>query len=271
MRLPLSRSANSNKPFAGERGISLLELMVGIAISLMLLAGTTTALLRVLAAGNDALQGTRLNQHLRTTLDRIAKDLQRAGYVDGRQLWSGEALSAGNSEMAQDAQTYLGVIMPGLARFAGVALFSMPAQAPCDMDCSCILFSYDLNEDGEQGVAVIAGDGQNTVNRELFGYRLANDEVQMRWAGGGGVNSCGDGQWLAVSERDLVEITALNFTLSQSVPDDCEVAEGVGAGICPIRRQVAVRLAGRLTADPNLTLTLVTSVTLANHYPQVVP
>jgi len=271
MSLPLSRSANSNKPFAGERGISLLELMVGIAISLMLLAGTTTALLRVLAAGNDALQSVRLTQHLRTTLDRMAKDLQRAGYVDGRQLWSSEALSAGTSEMADDAHTYLGTIMPGLARFATVALFSMPAQTPCDTDCSCILFSYDLNEDGEQGVAVIAAEGQNTLNRELFGYRLGNDEVQMRWAGGGGVNSCGDGQWLAVSERDVVEITALNFTLSLSEPHGCEGAGGVEAGICPVQRQVSVRLAGRLAADPSLTMTLGTSVTLVNHYPQVAP
>jgi len=269
LTMKVSRHTGIDRPIANQWGISLIELMVGIAISLALLAGTTTALMRVLTAGNSVLQSTRLNHHLRTTLDRISKDLQRAGYVNVDQGLSDqmdEGTEGGDTQAASFA-----TVNPALARFAQIALYTMPSQSPCKTDCSCILFSYDLNEDGKQGVATVMGEGQNTANRELFGYRLLNNEVQMRWAGGGGENSCADGQWLAVSERDLVEITQLNFSWSESAPAICPSEENGTSEICAGWRHVTIELAGRLAADPQVSMTLITSVSLNNLYPTVWP
>lgn len=62
-----------------QRGISLVELMVGIAIGLVIVAAALFALTHHLRENRAMLLETRLMQDLRTTTDLIARDLRRAG------------------------------------------------------------------------------------------------------------------------------------------------------------------------------------------------
>lgn len=61
-----------------QLGVSLIELMVGIAIALILLTGVLAVMLRISTSGGESVLATRLNQQLRGTLDIVTKDLQRA-------------------------------------------------------------------------------------------------------------------------------------------------------------------------------------------------
>lgn len=61
-------------------GLSLIELMVGIAVGLVVLASMTVLLVNNVKASKEAVQSARLNQQLRAALDLIASDVRRANY-----------------------------------------------------------------------------------------------------------------------------------------------------------------------------------------------
>ena len=69
-----------------QRGLSLVELLVGIAIGLFVVAGATTLFVSYLKNNRTLLQETRVNQDLRAAADLIARDLRRAGYWQQAQL-----------------------------------------------------------------------------------------------------------------------------------------------------------------------------------------
>ena len=73
----LSRRATG---VAGQRGLSIVELMVGIAVGMFLVAGAVTMFVGNLTSSRQLLVEARVNQDLRATVDLISRDLRRAGY-----------------------------------------------------------------------------------------------------------------------------------------------------------------------------------------------
>lgn len=65
---------------AAQRGLSVVELMVGIAIGLFLVAGATKIFIDYLSSNRRLLVETRVNQDLRAAADVVVRDLRRAGY-----------------------------------------------------------------------------------------------------------------------------------------------------------------------------------------------
>jgi prepilin peptidase dependent protein B len=65
---------------AAQRGVSLVELMVGLALGLVLLAGALALYASVVVNGRRVYVETRVNQNLRAAADLIERDLRRAGY-----------------------------------------------------------------------------------------------------------------------------------------------------------------------------------------------
>jgi len=63
-----------------ERGVSIVELMVGVAIGLFLIAGAMSMFVSHLQGSRRLLIDARINQDLRTAADLIARDLRRAGF-----------------------------------------------------------------------------------------------------------------------------------------------------------------------------------------------
>jgi type II secretory pathway component PulJ len=304
---------------SNQQGTSLIELMVGIAISLILLTGIISVVVRMSVAGGESVQGARLNQQLRGTLDTMSKDLQRAGYVDWWHAWDDDN-GDGNPVDANDGATegvladidgngtvnildFYNSALPAMNKFGQVSLYSINAaassQAACTANCNCILFSFDLNEDGAQGVASGAGTAQNTDNRELFGYRLRDGAIETRFGAGTNTNSCVDGSWEDISEPNSVEITALNFGLTYvnaagagdstvypfagtaplSMGTTCTPSDDDGDGIygeidegkCLWMRTVSIAVSGRLVDDNDVTLTLNSNVKIKNDYLQTSP
>lgn len=66
--------------FRQQRGLSIVELLVGSAIGLFVVAGATTLFANYLVENTQVVLETRLNQDLRATADLIARDFRRAGY-----------------------------------------------------------------------------------------------------------------------------------------------------------------------------------------------
>jgi prepilin peptidase dependent protein B len=67
-------------PARRQRGMTLVELMVGIAVGLFVVAGATKLLVDNLTNNRRLLLETRVNQDLRSAADLIVRDLRRAGY-----------------------------------------------------------------------------------------------------------------------------------------------------------------------------------------------
>jgi hypothetical protein len=205
---------------------------------------------------------------------------------------------------ADDTTAYLNVldfyasVMPVKNLFGTVGLFDTAGNA-CITDCTCVLFSYDLNSDGAQGVSGAAGANQNNANFELFGFRFdqANGAIDMLT---GGAHSCrAGGTWTAISDA-TVTITGLSMALVYVDPDTttgdstiytlelddegtsildpgmgdtCTVAVAgdypqAGDVACMARRKILLTLQGQLSSDASVRASLSTEVKLKNDFLQ---
>lgn len=130
-----------------QRGASLVELMVGIAIGLIVVAGSVALFSTQLSATRRTMLEARLNQDLRSAADLVARDLRRASYWQAS-LEGTTAIGAGS---ATTPNPYRAVESTGSSVAYG--------------------FSRDDEEDNE------LGDG------EQFGFRLTDDGMlQMQTA-----------------------------------------------------------------------------------------
>jgi type IV pilus assembly protein PilW len=77
----VARRPASRPPGRAQRGISLVELMVGIAVSLLVVAAAATLVAHQLADNRRLIVETQLQQDLRASLDLITRQLRRAGGV----------------------------------------------------------------------------------------------------------------------------------------------------------------------------------------------
>ena len=199
-----------------QRGVSLIELMLGITIALIILAGVLTVMLRVSTSGASSVQATRLNQQVRGTMDFITKELQRSGYVDWRDAWGTgtgtHAYADVNTDGNVDTLDFYEAVLPVIDQFGDVTLQRLSSGAgtgvsgscPPLTDCDCVLYSYDLDGDGAQSAGQF----------ELFGFRRTEDagrgRIEMRTSG---THDCTSNGWTEISD-DNVDITRFALNLS---------------------------------------------------------
>ena len=84
----LMRSPKSKR--SEQRGLSIVELMVGVAVGLFIVGGATKLFVDYLVSNKRLLLETRVNQELRAAADLVARDVRRAGYWTNATagLWS---------------------------------------------------------------------------------------------------------------------------------------------------------------------------------------
>ena len=74
-----------------QAGLTLVELLVGIAIGLFLITGATSLFISNLDSSRRLLLETRLNQNIRSAAELITRDLRRAGY------WNDAVITIGSN------------------------------------------------------------------------------------------------------------------------------------------------------------------------------
>ena len=240
-----------------ERGISLVELLVGLAVGSIILAGAITLFAKISFSGLENVRMVRLNEQLRNTLDIIGKEIQRAGFVNA---WP------------PGSTTFADLDFTAMDDFGAITLGGNCADGDGDgaVECDCIAYSYDADEDGAFPPAGA------TFGTENFAFRLnANaierDTVDGKCAGGAGWEDISDGE---------VFITALTFELDPG-STDVEVGDGDvdgnDDGICDVgetclaRRKINIVLEGQLTADATFTVRLRDEVKVRNDHFYIKP
>ena len=140
------KSSNAPARPAAMRGLSMVELLVGVALGLFVVASATTLLAGHLREGRSLLRESRLTQDLRTAADLVSRDLRRAGY------W-GAAAS--------------GVWGHGAS---GVLANPYAAMSPSAAASDAVLFQFSRD----------ASENQRVDSNEQFGFRLRNGAIEMQ-------------------------------------------------------------------------------------------
>lgn len=252
-----------------QRGVTLIEVLVGVTVGLIILAGAVTVLTNLSFSGLENSRATRLNQELRSTLDFIHRDLQRAGYVN---IWD-EVNWTSWDDVGQAASDAMEIAL-GVAGVVNLGGAITDVDADGYNEFSCITFTYDVNEDG---VADADTDGVNDDASEIFGFRFNGGAVER---GTNGATCAGGGNWQDITSSGIT-VTRLSFERQayDAVADTgdsqiYEIAEAgadeapCGAGdTCLDRRAIHVVLEGRLATDTAVTVVLRDQVKIKNdHY-----
>ncbi|MBQ0721331.1 MAG: prepilin-type N-terminal cleavage/methylation domain-containing protein [Gammaproteobacteria bacterium] len=228
-----------------EQGVSLIELLIGLAVGAIIAAGALTVFAKINFSGIENVRMVRLNEQLRSTLDVIHRDLQRAGYVN--------AWQAGDTTIAD-------LDFAAMNDFGTITLGGTCADGDGDGadECDCITYNYDFDKDG----ALHLG-GEETFGFRLNANAVERDTVSATCAGGAGWQDATDGE---------VTISALSFELDPG-STIVEVGNGNDDGICEAgetclaRRKINVVLEGELSADSDFTVRMRDEIKVRNdHY-----
>ncbi|NMG14647.1 PilW family protein [Aromatoleum bremense] len=252
-----------------QAGLSLVELMVGLVVGLIVVAGAGAMYVTTVRGQSYGLRAAKLNQDLRATMSVIAADIRRAGY------WAGSVVVNAGPPV-----TYTFPTNPYTAATTDLAILE---------GGTCVMYAYDA--DGLGG-AVEPG--------EVFGFRLTGDEIQMLQTdsvGGPTLSSdCTVGNWSGMTSNDTVVIDSLSFsttgsqcmypkediswkleTAGSTVAACAAAAADVtmnngGTYVAPVAgevltevRQVTITLTGHHASDSVMASTITETVHLANN------
>lgn len=210
-----------------QRGLSIVELLVGTVIALFIAAAAATLLASHLRENRALLLEARLMQDLRTAADLVTRDLRRAGYwgaaVDG--VWV-----AGTNSVSANP-------------------YAAMAPATAASDAASFRYSRDATENGV------------VDSNEQFGFRLRNGAIELQ-LGAGNWQALTDTGTLTITQFSVTP-SVQNVSLAAF----CTVPCPPGATACPPQQQVrslALVITGRLVADAAIRRSVRSAVRLRN-------
>jgi prepilin peptidase dependent protein B len=213
-------------PVRRQRGLSIVELLIGLALGLFIVATATTLLLGRLQGHRELLLQSRLMQDLRVAADVVTRDLRRAGY------W-GEASAAVRPSAASGARSNPYTLL-----------------SPADHASDAVTFRFSRDEHEDHGVDA----------NEHFGFRLQHGVIEMLL--GGRWQALTDSATLIVTTfritPGLQEIALDGFCAEPCAPAStvCPPRQLV--------RSLAVSISGRAATDPAMVRTVRSHVRLRN-------
>lgn len=239
------------------RGLSIVELMVGITIGLFILAGATMVLTSQLGDNRRLLLEAQMQQDMRATADMIARDIRRAGYWAHAicQVW----LEPGKVIAPECANA-----VSGAGEWVTNPYGTMtPRAAPAGTQTVV----YDRSTDEESAGL---GEDDDLVDdvadrtREQVGFRLrvVGDRQTVQYL-------VGEDNWQDLTDPEVLKVT--QFTLALNARDlalPCGVQCPVlGPGGCPLVqsvRDVTITLVAEARHDATARRTLQDNVRLRN-------
>ncbi len=210
-----------------QRGVTLVELLVGSAVALVVVATTSTTVVASLQGDRAMLIESRLMQDLRTAADVVSRDVRRGGY------W-GAAASAVRVDGGSSS-----VINPYADGASGVA----------STDHVEFRFSRDAVENG-----VVDG-------AEQFGYRLRDGHLEFE-LGSGNWQALTDSNTVVIDA-----FTVTPSVIEIDLDELCDVPCSVIDATCPphqLVRRVDLRIAGHALADARVQRVLRAQVRVRN-------
>ena len=229
-----------------QGGMTLIELMIAGVIALIALSSVITVYSATASHSSQQLQQAHLHQQLHGLMHLISSDLKRAGY------WSFSP-----NLLAPSAN-------PFQIQANQVRIHLYDGENPD----SCILFSYDLDQDGLVGIGRCDdSDCRNHTdddNVEQFGFRLRDTRIQSRF--GGTEFDCEGGNWQTVNDPGI-EITQLGFEQRSRCLNLVENdRDCIPESPQLIQRGIEIRLRGQVSNKPDTGITLTHWIRIRNDH-----
>ncbi len=221
---------------AQQRGLGLVEMMVGLALGLFIVGGALAMFSTFTTDNRQLLQEARIVQDLRATADLITRDLRRAGYWGDAS--SGVWASGGSSTPPKSNYGFMAA-----APCAGATLNQKTTAAASSSLC----FS-------------IAQDANNAVGSdERFGFELDSGVIY---------SVVGGAARLALSDPKSITITDLVITPSSQVLPVSDFCAKTCTVNCPevVVREYEVLIKGHLPGDTAASRFQRSNVRLRNDY-----
>lgn len=196
-------------------GLTLVELLIGIVVGLVVLSAAGGGVMSYLRSHSENQKILNLNQSMRSAMDIMAREIERAGYVTD-DIANSSSLKA-NPFLVGDCD----LSICGSTEKTG----------------SCINFSYNKDSD------LVVDSGESS------GFKITNDYAVMMKTSGG--SSCGwvDGE--RITDEKEIEITDLNFIINeQEVNISRPATLGCFVGdYCIFVRSVTIEMSGGIKGD----------------------
>jgi type IV pilus assembly protein PilW len=235
-----------------QTGFSLVELMIGMAIGLIIVAAAATVYVTTVRGGADTLRSAKLNIELRGAMDIMVAEIRRAGY-----LWF-------------DADTDLST-NPFMQANTNLTL----------VGSDCLLFAYDANGNNVADTSDQFGFKKNgsKVSMRLGGTAPSTSA---------GCSATGD-SWESITDDNSIIVDTLTFAVTYqclnsktgagSANQACATGNAIynAASAAAVKsdlveiRNVAITIVGHHKDDTQTRMSLSQSVRVRNDRIQTVP
>lgn len=211
-----------SSPMKRQRGFSLIEMMVGLTVGMIVVAGAITMMVNQLADHRRLVLETQVQQDLRAAADLMLRDLRRAGFwvLPQNGVWAaGLPLQRSN--------------------YGDVAMTASEDG---------LTYNYSRADNRSSNAPAHPEDNIVDPNREVFGFRLRNGTLQFL---------LGD-RWQPLTDPGTLEVTGFeidintqDIALDEFCPRPCP-AGTVCAPFVQQVRHVRLRMLGRAVHDANV-------------------
>lgn len=215
-----------------QAGVTLIEVMIGLALSLIVLAAMVSLMSNSLSTATRIIQMSQLTDQLRNAMSMMSRDIRRANFtansiycyansdcgIDGSATQSADIVIAGGNE--------------------------------------CFIFGLDRNWDGDA-----SNDDAGAFRRVISG---GVGVIEM-WVGdSNSTPNCttADDDWVAVTDPDFVDITT--FIIDDSGSFQQSLATEGGGTLTQRTRQIQLQIGGRLTLDNTISRQIEDTVSVRN-------
>ncbi len=184
-----------------QSGFTLTELMITVMLGMSIISSVLVGYLATYSGSVNTLANSKLSQEMSTLMNLMIEDIRRAGYS------ASAPTPATNNPFSNVGNT-------ALAIFNNIASNTQQAATGSG---TCILYSYDRDQDGAVDAA------------EMFGFRLNAGVVEMRTTGvpSAAPTCAGVGQWTPVTDASFMTVSTLTFSLALSACLNAREPDGV--------------------------------------------
>lgn len=196
-------------------GVTLIEMMVAMVVSLLAIGAMVILMANTLGTGSETIRTARLTQELRSAMEIMTRDLRRANFHQGF------IACVGNPDCRAD----LGIS-------AQVSTINIDAGG------NCFWFWLDRNGDGD-----LTDDSVGAFRLVTVGGVGA---LQMRDSGNAAADCASDAGWQTITDPAVVNVTAFS---ADDTPSYSETVSSTGTQNV---EKILLTITAQFTGDPGV-------------------
>lgn len=206
-----------------QRGATLVELLVGVTLSLVVTTSMIALMSNSLGSVSRIIQMSQLTDELRNAMSMMSRDVRRANFNPN------STYCYSNSECTSDGSA---------TQSAGIGVETTDGD-------TCLTFGLDRNWNGDA-----SDDGGGAFRRDTVtnSAGVSVGVIEM-WVGTITPDCSTDTNWMAVTDPEFVDVTT--FLIARPFFDESIAGEG-GLVVNKRSRQVQMQIQGELIRDRSI-------------------